>query len=339
MTSEELLGLLGGEPRSTTRRILHIAGIGCALIFIFFFAFLDSVPPCEVALAYNQLTGSINDASPYFSGRYILPPGSSFLRFPSNAIKVEFSRSKYSDAPPVMARTGRDVSDPDSGGQPVTLSFSFTVRLPPANLGKIYRTFADSYLERYQQLAAQSVSDEAQLLHPSEFWSKRALVARRIGDALAEKIKAQGFAEVTTFQLLSIEFLKQYESTIVDIQLAVQERTTQEYFQSVVALLKEIDLMEAQANKTASVIRANARAQATLITAQASTRALNHTQQRKATFYKQLSDALQLGPSELLRYLQVRAVTAVHRGSNLTVGVRSPFRRGPTKLSFNKQQH
>lgn len=73
----------------------------------------------------------------------------------------------------------------------------------------------------------------SQLYHPEQFWTQRNVIAEEMERALKTALMEQGHADVFGVQLLQIAFLEKYEDTIVKIQLATQQRTTQEFQQQV----------------------------------------------------------------------------------------------------------
>ena len=95
------------------------------------------------------------------------------------------------------------------------------------------------------------------------------------------KCRTYGFAQVKSVQVLAIDFLPQFEETIVAIQEAVQMRTTQEYRMDVIEVLKDIDVMNSQTNATITAILAQAQAEAMVLFGNASAIGLLQTQAAK----------------------------------------------------------
>lgn len=301
-------------------------GTCCGVSLIVFVLSWAALTPTQFGLAYNSVTGSVDDAHPYEGGRHLLGPTISFLVFPAYTVQLMFDAAGVSSptdtvAPPIDARTGRDLSDPDSGGQPVKLSLSFWYRIERQNCGKIYRAFSTQYNARFLQYARQAVSDVAQGFEPTLFWTARervsAAMQQRIGAILSE------YVTVTGFQLLRVDFSPKFEDTIVSIQLATQQRTTSEYRQRVVSVVKAIDIIESQTAAQITAINAHAAARARLVVNDAAAHGFNMTQSAKADGYAALQHALGLDRAQLLEYLRIKSLLS-HTPDKLVVALEHP---------------
>jgi len=65
----------------------------------------------------------------------------SFIKFPATEEILELSRHSPDGYPPQFARTGHDVNDTQSGGQPVRISCSMQFKFLPSTLRKVYLSF------------------------------------------------------------------------------------------------------------------------------------------------------------------------------------------------------
>eukprot|EP00808_Paulinella_micropora_P021985 g48524.t1 len=283
----------------------------------------DALQPTEYGLVYNKYTGYVNMDKTYQGGRHILGPGRRFIKFPATAVTVEFGTTRTSTQVPVDARTGRDARDPDSGGQPVRLHLSFIYQLQAEHLGQVYRSFSVSYESRYMMYARQSVSDVAQRFNPSEFWTERDKIGEAMEEDVRRAIKAQGGADVISLQLLRVDFNEKYEDTIVGIQLAVQNKTTNEYGQQVTMVLKQVDIRSSETEAITTAIDAAAQANATVIINNATSYGFNLVQQAKALSYARLTRELGFDKEDLVKYLRMRSIRT-HDSANLVVGLQGP---------------
>lgn len=278
----------------------------------------QSVAPTEYGLLYNKITGVVSTEKSYTSGRYLVGPTSEFIKFPATQVMLDFSNR--STNPPIDARTGSDVNDPDSGGQPVKLSLSIIYRMNSTRLGRIYRDFSTQYESRYVQFVRQAVSDVSQRFNPTMFWLKRSEISTHMQQAVNELLSKEGGAHVVSLQLVAVDFSQKYEDSIISIQLATQYRTTQEYQKQVVKAQKEIDILKSQVEAEITIVNANAAATKKLILNQASALGFNVTQGAKASSYTALKEALGLTGSQLMDYLRVKSVRT-HNSDRLVVGI------------------
>lgn len=136
-------------------------------------------------LVYNGLTGYVDTSVAYAGGLHLIGPTKSFIRFPANHVKMEFSERPGATTTPVDARTGPDQTDADSGGQPVRLSVSILYSLSAPQLGNIYKSFSVNYEMRYAQYLRQTISDVAQRFDPTQFWKERYGVVLQVPNVVA----------------------------------------------------------------------------------------------------------------------------------------------------------
>ncbi len=57
---------------------------------------MDTIDPLTIGLTLNSITKTVGNET-YTSGRYIIGPFTSFIRYPANLITVEFSDSRKAD--------------------------------------------------------------------------------------------------------------------------------------------------------------------------------------------------------------------------------------------------
>merc|ERR1711988_1006064 len=193
----------------------------------------DVVKPTEFGLLQNGWTGWVYTDEVYPAGRHFVWLKNFFITFPAYRVNAEFSTAANANAPPVPGRTGRDANDPDSGGQPVTLSFAFQYQFEKDDVGKVYREFGEMYEARYLLFARMAVSDVAQNFTPEKFWTSREKVAEEMFSTMKDLLRKNGMTTVTGFQLLQVDFPTKYEDMITGIQLQVQYKLTSEYQQKV----------------------------------------------------------------------------------------------------------
>ncbi len=228
-------------------------------------------------------------------------------------VTLTFSNLPKSNSDPIACRTGRDASDPDSGGQPVSISLSFQYELQPTVVSQLYRKFSTAYDERLLQYVRQSVSNAAQAFHPQQFWTHRHLVAEAIRNTVKADLLAQAGVSVMATQLLQVDFSKSFEESIVGIQLAVQTRTTSEYAQKVVKVLKDVDIQRSATDAQCAVIDSEAQAKASVLLSRANAEGFSLLQKTKAESYDALGDALGFNSSEIVQYFRLKSIQSHNR--------------------------
>jgi len=294
-------------------------GILTLIIIILIALSFDDVSPTQYGLFQNGWSQVVDTTQVYNSGVYFVWLGNYFIRFPAYRVSIEFSASPSHDVAPVPARTGRDENDPDSGGQPVTLSFSFQYQFEKNDVAYVYKEFGEQYEARFILFARMAVSDVAQEYTPDKFWTDRAGVAKRMEERIRHRLRQDGHCEVMNFQLLQVDFPDKYEAMITEIQLQEQLKLTSEYQQQVTDVMKNIDVMTAKANAQIASINAGAAASGALIVNEAKTKGFKAQQSAKAEAYAELQTMLHLSNPEMIDYVKIRALTGSGREAASTV--------------------
>jgi len=311
------------------RACLICTAVILTIISVILLAFsFDVVKPTEYGLLQNGWTQWVYTDYVYPPGRHFVWFRNFFITVPAYRVNVEFSTAATANSPPVPGRTGRDLSDPDSGGQPVTLSFSFQYQFKQNDVGKVYTEFAEQYEARYLLFARMAVSDVAQEFTPNKFWSERSKIAAKMFEALKVMLRDKGHCDVTGFQLLQVDFPTKYEDMITDIQLQVQYKLTSEYQQQVTNVMKNIDVLTAMANAEITEVNADAQAKASLMVNQATVEGFKLEQAAKAKSYASMQKDLGLTNQEMLEYVKIKSLTSARgglgTGSKTVLGTSQP---------------
>mmetsp|Transcript_4125 Transcript_4125/g.6070 ORF Transcript_4125/g.6070 Transcript_4125/m.6070 type:complete len:311 (+) Transcript_4125:2271-3203(+) len=285
-----------------------VGSVGAMFLAAFLSSSIGTVNPTEYGILFNRVTGSVYDKYPKGPGLYFITPFLGFYYFPAYNRTLELSSARKAHGPPVDCRTGPDENDPDSGGQPVTLHISFVYRIRKEDIHKVYQSFALHYEQRLLMFARQAISDITQHFDPQLFWQDRSRVSIELTNALRREILKDGFVHVHSLQLLRAEFSPKYEATIIGIQLATQSRTTSQYRQQVVRVLKEIDILSAESTATITKIGADAEATATILMNNATMEGFTQVQDAKATGYRMFYSKLGWTQAQILKYIQMKTI-------------------------------
>ncbi|EER07461.1 conserved hypothetical protein [Perkinsus marinus ATCC 50983] len=311
--------------------------IGLLVFFVLFWVFFTATLEVnEVGILRNMITGSVpEDGGVYRGGRHVVWPFQTFVKFPATYTTIDFTGPMT-----VKTRTGADKSDPDSGGQPITISCSLQFQFDLEHLHDVYVSFGglEPAMIRYRLLARNAVSNTAQRMEgewycrfvPQDFWQDRKRISDTMESVLNRTFISQGGgSKIRFFQILRTDFVPSYEDTITDIQVAEQQKVINEYAQEVAAVRQSIEVLLAQNEARIANITATGAAKARVIVAEATQEAFRTKQATKATAYKRLSDQLQLGATEFSKYLELKSATGNRRGGSVVMGLgSSPVQRG-----------
>jgi len=291
------------------------------VFFIFVFFCLSSLEPNEYGLLQNYLSGTIH-SDVRRGGIFFTGPLSGFVKFPAAQMTMEFSSHSF-DRPPVKARTGQDVSDPNSGGQQVMISCAFQYSFLPETLRDVYLSFGsfDAAKQRYLQLSWNMVGTTAQEFTPADFWTRRDVIAHRMLDAVNNTLWVDGKVQVLSFEIMKVEFDSAYEDTITNTQVAEQQGEIYKYEQQVQEVVQSISVMEAENTAKILNISSGAAADAKEIRAAATRDAFNLKQGTKAAEYTKLQSELGFDAKQMSEYFKIKALQGQARAGKLVVGV------------------
>lgn len=255
------------------------------------------------------------------SGRHFIWLRHAFIKFPRRLVNLEFSDfGSEANGPPISARTGPDLDDKESGGQPIALSVSFQYRIEQRDVPRIYQTFGEQHESSYLRFAKQAITNEAQKFTPKAFWLQRAEVERLMLRAVNDTLSEQGYAQVGDLQLLRVDFNSNYEDTITNIQLQEQLKVTKSYQLNVTRVLKEVDILSSQTDAAIAKINAQAAREASIIVNSAAAQAIKLEQTTKAFWYAQLKETLGWTNDDFIKYIKIKSLGA-QQSDHMVIGV------------------
>jgi len=339
---DSLLGNMVEEPatfRRATRSLLPrlrggngevqalATAVGAALVVIFFglSMIITSVSPLEYGIKKNMISGVVYNEHVQ-GGLHGVMPWQSYITFPATRVTLEWSNSYLTrDKPQVMTRTGADPNDPDSGGQPLSVSCAVQIRLISTQLRNIYLSFGsyDAAKQRYLLLAGNVVSNTAQDFTPQDFWQNRQEIASRMLRKINETL-VKNSAEAVAFQIMKVDFAPTFEQSITGVQVAEQQKVVNEYSQQVQQVEQQINVLFSHNNAQIATIHANAVRKAKEMVGNATKQAFIVKQDAKADMYKKLQDELEFSPTQMAEYIKIRSLVSLSQSGKVVVNVPSP---------------
>lgn len=321
-----------------------VAGAGgCCFcsFFVGFFFCTASLGPNTYGLYRNLITTNVVTSSPKRGGIYFVGPIIDFIEYPANAVTIEFSSYSGATSGPISTRTGRDKTlvgrsdDADelesssmSGGQSVVISAAFQFKLMEDKLFEVYKKFGEmANAQQWYELQGNNIiGNMANSFAPSDFWLNRYNVSWHMQRALTEFLAQEGFANVTMFSMMKVDFNTNYEDSITQVQVKEQMVDVQQKRQEVTMVEQQIQVM--QSNYTAKItnITANGTAESLKIKAKARMDAFGLRQAAKVAKYTELKEELTLSSDEMSTYFKIKALQAQGQNveSNVVVGMKNP---------------
>lgn len=305
---------------------LLMMGGGCCGCFLclamFAWTFLvQGLGPNQYGIVKNSLSGAVGHRT-YRGGIYVLAPWEGFITFPATEETLELSRNSPDGYPPQFSRTGHDVHDTQSGGQPVKVSCSMQFKFLPSTLREVYMSFNSYYKvrRRYLLLVSNAVSFTVQEFTPHDFWLDRKKISDRMFEKVNMTLWKDGFVTLQKFQILRVDFPPKYENMMTSVQVAEQSREVRKAKQQVQTVVQSIEIMRSKNLATIANITAGAQADAKEIQARALRTAFNLKQHTKAKEYAELQKELELDFPHMAEYLKIKTVSTFAKAGELLMG-------------------
>jgi hypothetical protein len=235
---------------------------------------------------------------------------------------LKFSRDSF-DRLPVQTRTGADPNDPDSGGQPISISVAMQYTFVPETIKQVYLSFGsyEAAKARYLLLAGNMISNTAQEYTPQDFWLERDKIASRFFDQVNATLWGSGYVILKQIQIMKVDFAMKFEDSITQIQVAEQQQEINKYDQQVQQVVQTIEVMKSENNANIANIQAGAQATSKEIMAGAKRDAFNLKQTMKAKKYAQLKGNLSLSMPEMTEYFKIKALQGQEQTGKVVVGL------------------
>jgi len=297
------------------------AGGVCVFSVFLISLMISTLEPNEYGLMKNSISGSISE-DVVRGGMHLTGPFKSFVKFPAVQMTMEFSR-RSSDRGPIQTRTGADPSDPDSGGQPISISCAIQYKMVQDEIRHVYMSFGSfqAARQRFLLLAGNMISNTAQEFTPQDFWMDRHAIAARIFQQVNKTLVDQGYVVAMGIQLMKVDFATKFEDSITGVQVAEQQQEINKYDQQVQQVSQSIEVLKSQNNAKIANISAGADADSKEIMARAKRDAFNLKQGTKATKYAQLQAALQLDSRQMSEYFKIKALQSQEASGKVVVGL------------------
>jgi len=294
---------------------------------------IGRVEPNEWGLWKNDLSGEVAE-EPVRGGIHWLGPIAAFVKYPATQMTMYFD-STGRGYPAIQARTGDDVdTNAESGGQPITISCAFQYQISPARLRELYMDIGDmtQCKERWHVLAQAAIVGAASNFSPQQFWTDRKNLSLFTLHGLNSSLYRDGFVEVVRFEIMKLDFATRYETAITNVQVATQERTTNQYRQQVMNVVMNLSVIQANNTRIMAGIAAEASREAKTTIATARRYVFNLKQRTKATDYHYLQGNLSFTGKQMAEYFKIKSLQSQSAQGKLVVGLPSVTGTGRTEL-------
>jgi len=305
------LRLRGAGP---DQAILSCSAGFLLVVVLYRMLMLNTLEPNEYGLMRNKITGTIHEQV-HRGGLFLTGPFYEMIKFPATQMTMHFQQDAFKNSIgewrlPVATRTGADPEDVDGGGQPITISCSIQYTLVPETLREVYLHLGsfENAQQRFYLFAGNEVGNAAQDWTPQDFWQRRDRITQYILEQVNRTLWHDGHIVAVRLQITKIDFARQFEDSITQIQVAEQASVTNQYQQQETQVEQNIQVMKAVNEAHIANISAGAEADAKEICAYAKRDAFNQKQGMKATKYAELKRVLGFAGPQMTQYLKVKAV-------------------------------
>jgi len=282
------------------KETLTILGIiiGLFLIIIYLLISMDIVEPLEYGLPYNKFTKNVGTKA-YESGRYILNPFKSFLKYPKNLVTIEFSENKKAESTPLQTRTGEGLS--------VTLSVSFQYQLIKDKIPDLYNLANINFHSTFVRISRDVILKVGGMFNATDYWIRRIEIAEMMKKTMDNEL-VKAFGHCISLQLLKIVLPKTYEDSIVQTQVEIQKINMRKFEQSAELIRQNSLVIISEAEQKIRITNATGLAEASRIKAFAKANAVNNTVNAENRMYKLAMDELGFTQEELLTYIYLDSI-------------------------------
>lgn len=300
--------------------IAIIIGVLTAGIFVIYVTNYEQVDVTEYAIRFNWLDRKIDESKIYEEGNYNIGFFYDFIKFPRTVQEVtyfepEAGEIRDANALPLDSRT--------KDGLLITFQLAFYYQLQKDNIIVLYKTYANSYRDKYIGQGRTTLRDVASYYNAIEFFNNRTEIAEQMLLELQKDISKM-FADVVNIQLREINLPDSFEDALERVQVAQQEYEIARFEQQAAIVRAETKIIEARAEANITILKAEADAEAFMINMKAQADALNITLNTQSLAYYAMAQQLNLTSTELLSLLWIMAIMN-HDSSLLIIGENTPI--------------
>lgn len=282
------------------------AGLVYFVAVIIFGTSFDTLTPLELGLKYNTISKVIALDAVYENGRYLLGVGQSFKRFPATLQTVEFSKSKQRDEPPLTVVIQSST---------VQLECAFQYKLVPSRIGSesgLYRKYSQGYHQLFVRTAKAAILQAVNDTKVEDFYNRRPAIRASIHNRIrARFIEEGGYVSIPSFQLLYVDIPLSKEKLIVQTEIKKEEQNTEAKKRAKKLIDAESGVVLNAATVQVKQLKDTQLAQANVIKNTAVAKAKEVTIDMEQAVFKTYKAKLGLNNKQLLRFLWLKAATAI----------------------------
>lgn len=288
-----------------------LCGLGCAVVLVVLvvvFLSLGAVKPTEYGLRYNRITKQVDTGYVFQSGRHLIGPFSSLLKFPSTVQNLEFSNRTTATAAGLSTRTAE--------GLGLTLHVAFQYHLIKDKVPALYKLANVNYESLYMKVARDILLKAAAQFTAPQYWLERPEVGEKMLRFVNDGLQSS-HATCAGLQLLVIDLPDTYEQSIVATQVQKQGIKTRENEQRATLIRAQIDVMIAGYQNNITVTLSGAQASATLVTKSAEAEASQLKISAENDAFEEVQKNLKLSPAGLVGYQRSSAYQSIPNATML----------------------
>ena len=206
-------------------------------------------------------------------------------------------------------------------GLEVDLEASLQYRVQPSKIYQIYTTYGDEELDVLNRVVLDVISDTSTLYSSNDFFTKRAIIQKKMKDALKSQISERTWHDVVYFQLRSLSLPNAFEKEIQNTEVKGQDihTATAELTRETVKYVTNYEVAKLAVNATVETAYGNGNKTYYEALAEAST--IGDVIERQAEGYKSMKSNLNFGTPEILTYLKNSLVKDYPDGGKMAISM------------------
>ena len=223
-----------------------------SLTVILLLVSMDSLEPLQYGITINKITKQIG-TEVYESGRYLIGPFNSFLRYPSNLVSIEFSDARGATGEALQTRTAE--------GLGLTLYVSFQYEVNRTQIPQLYNMASVNYHSTFVRISRDIILKIGGQYNATNYWTARGDIGDKMKNALDNELM-KAFGRCRFLQILRIDLPKSYEDSIVATQVEVQKTNMRKFEQTAELIRQNISVIISEADQQIKIVNATGSAEA-----------------------------------------------------------------------------
>jgi len=312
---------------SKGKGVIAAAVMICVVLFIgmcLFIASFSIVEPTYMAISRNKMSSRIDDQKVYFEGRHFLGVANEFIKYPMGWQLVEYTDDNVYDNSTgqvdfICKIEEAPLDAATSEGLTVSVELSLYFTIPPQQLINFYTTYSTNYQDSIANECKKVLKDCVTKFTTNELFSARVNISNTMRDYVGKALSRRRCI-LQKLLLRGITFSDSLENEIERSVVQDQSKTQEEFKGQIRQIEAEKDALRKNYTELINRVLSEADREATVIIQQARAEANSLLAQSTAQAWGTYQDTTGLEASDLLKVQWARSLGASGKGDTIVLG-------------------